>query len=468
MAAEDQAQPTIEVTISTGVFDTENSQKFALQAGGSLRIGRDATNHVALDLNGVSAIHAELLFQRLDDSKASPLDLCICDHSRNGTAVRPGPHVLGSSWASKIAPPWERLVPGVPRALTHGWQVLAPAKSRKGERQEPFHKRMLTVYTNTRKAPEVAHVAAALQEAAMVAPTAATMDGMKPLREKKRKRKDDPARDRKRTRVPEVATGSAPAVAVAPVATEHDRRVAQCGAVEEALARRSHAEQEVARTARPKRKGQPAQAATGGTINEDDSDHTILPDELSDGDGHPSPAQKMAADEAEAATRAVAAAAALRAIKKKTAIGIADLAKQARKSAATQRPIDTIDSDDGEAEEPKKTSTLNTANLATLGGTPTGIIEMDMGSVSDISTAGVKPKTKKIRRDKAGKLGASPSVDRRGKNKPRLVGRQGADSPARWNPSMTPARKKKKKQSARSDDGRPARMSSRERRKGRR
>merc|ERR1740117_1760393 len=125
-----EAKQTIEVTLSTGVFTTDYSKRFALQAGGSLRIGRDPSNHVSLDLNGVSANHAELLFQRLGSSQTDPLELCICDHSRNGTAGRPGPHVPGSSWASKVAPAWERLVHGVPRPLPHGWQVLTPAKSR--------------------------------------------------------------------------------------------------------------------------------------------------------------------------------------------------------------------------------------------------------------------------------------------------------------------------------------------------
>jgi len=417
--------PSIEVTISAGVFSDENSQRFALQAGGSLRIGRDPGNHVVLDLNGVSGTHAELLFQPL--SKGAAAELCICDHSKNSTAVRPGPHVPGSSWANKVPPTWERLVQGVPRAVTSGWQLLAPARSRKGEKQMPFHKRMLTVYT---KAPtHAAAVAAVVADASMAALAATPEEARK---EKKRKRHDE-KEARKRAKQGEQVVAPAAAAAAAP-----DRRVAQAGAVEEELARRARqlaaGQEEITRTARPKGKPKPAQAAEAPAG--DESDHTIVDGLVSDAEGAAAAEEVRdpEADEAEAATRAVAAAAALRAMKSKKS---SPMSLKALGSGQKPKPVEAIDSDDE-----KQAAPLTAANVATLGGGG-NLIEFDLRSISPISMPGVKPKKKEKRKTtRMGGDSQSPARHKRGREeKPRLVARS-KDSPGRWNPGSSPPRRR--------------------------
>jgi len=395
---------------------------------------------VKLDVNGVSATHAELLYRPLQDTEGAALELCICDHSKNGTAVRPGPHVPGSSWASKVAPAWERLITGVPRVLGHGWQVLAPAKSRKGVNQMPFHKRMLTVYTKsnlptaTPQLLEAAGAAAAPHE--VVAPVAslAAEDAAKLHKEKKRKKKDDAARaERKRARLE--GEKVAPAVAHAPPPPLPDRRILQSGAVEEELARRELATRqgvhhEVARTARPKRRAQAS--ATEPADGEDLSD-------LSDGDAQPEAAARD--EEAEAATRAVAAAAAMRAMKGKKAATPPKRLSELGKSGKEVPAVQDLESD-AEGAAPKKLASLTAANLETLGGT-SKVIDFDLRSISPISAPGVKPKEKKKKRIARPGGSASPSRKRKPeKTKTKLVGRS-KDSPERWNPSPVKAKKRR-------------------------
>lgn len=477
-----EARATIEVTLSQGVFTTENSKRFALQAGGSLRIGRDAGSHMPVDLNGVSGTHAELLFQRAGNSETDPLELCICDHSRNGTAVRPGPHVPGSSWASKVAPAWQRLVHGVPRPLAHGWQVLTPARSRKGDHQVPFHKRMLTVYTKGAAAaaadtslegPSAVEVMSAKVAAAAAAAAGMEMtpeDAAKVRKEKKRKRdKDDPNRAERKRQKAKADDDEAAVSAAVTAAAEHDRRVAQCGAVEEELARReitrhersqAAAAEEITRTARPKRKGQP-QGAVDNLA------------ELSDGEQpmtlrSPSPAHVEAVQEdaeAEAAQRAVAAAAALRAMKasKKVDTPPKKLGLKPAKEVRRQAP-EEIESDVEDASQ-KKPATLTAANVATLGGA-SRLVDFELGSVSDISVAGVKPKQKKKRMLPDGSVDPGRRRKSDGKREGKaILSKRGKDSPERWNPSP-PA--KLKKRSARSPEGDDrVRNRSREKRKQR-
>jgi len=156
----------LQVTIVRGI-SSDQTQRIILRAGGLLRIGRDAASDIQIDLNGVSGVHGELSLQAVtaggDADQA--LELCICDRSKNGTAVRAGPRVLGSGWTGKSCPAWERLASGTPRSLPHGWQMLVPAKSRKGDQQIPMVQRLLTVFTEPVEEPAPA-VQAAPEEAA--------------------------------------------------------------------------------------------------------------------------------------------------------------------------------------------------------------------------------------------------------------------------------------------------------------
>lgn len=380
MVAEDATivNSSVEVTISTGVFSAENSQRFALHNGGSLRIGRDAANHVTLDLPGVSATHAELLYQKAEGDEGE-FELCICDHSRNGTAVRPGPHVPDSSWLNKIPPAWERLAPGVPRALGHGWQVLTPARSRKGDSQMPFHKRMITVYTKSPGAPAPGLQEPHAKDPAYAPPRPVAGAAATPEEEAARAR-----RERKRRQKEELARAAAAVKQVKitnPVQAAHDRRVGQVGAVEEELARRD-------------KKAKSAQ-------------------------------QILEEEEAAAAQRAVAAAAAMRGTKKK-AVTPGKLAELAQKGA----PITEIQSDD---EAPVRAAPLTAANVAKLGGGPPSVIDFDMRSISPISAPGVKPKKKEKR-----KVARSPSR----MQKPKLIKRSKA-SPDRWDSSAKASKKRR-------------------------
>lgn len=248
--------------------------------------------------------------------------------------------------------------------------------------------------------------------------------------------------------------------------------MAQCGAVEEALARTpltqpsAGAAQHIARTARPKGKGRPIPGLPADGLA--DFPDGGQPMELRS----PSPAGVVEDNaEAEAAQRAVAAAAALRSMKaKKVLPAPPKKLSELGKSGKEVRRVEPQEIE-SEAEEapPRQPATLTAANVATLGGRPSlargSLLDFDMRSVSPISNPGVKAKIKKKRIAKPA-VSESPAPRRR-KDKARLTGARQRDSPERWAPPSPPV--KTKKRSARSeDDGDRVRNRSREKRKGRR
>lgn len=120
---------------------TGSPQTFTLRPGGVLRIGRGVANDVVLDFDGVSVYHAEIHLP-----KDGPL--CIRDESRNGTAVRPGPHA-----AEKGATAWEPLKKSQLRILPHGWQILMPLNSRRNTKQLVVSARLLSIFMGTKVPP---------------------------------------------------------------------------------------------------------------------------------------------------------------------------------------------------------------------------------------------------------------------------------------------------------------------------
>jgi len=127
-------------------------QTFTLRAGGVLRIGRGVANDIVLDFNGVSVYHAEL-FLRPDTSNSGRQLLCIRDDSKNGTGVRPGPHSPDAVVLRGKVPEWESLKKGAFRVLDHGWQMIVPLRSRKGEQQMSEAPRIVTVYVGSKIGP---------------------------------------------------------------------------------------------------------------------------------------------------------------------------------------------------------------------------------------------------------------------------------------------------------------------------
>lgn len=126
-----------DITICRGTADS--AKTFTLSVGGVLRIGRGVANDVVLDFDGVSVYHAEIHCQK----SATGQLLCIRDESRNGTAVRAGPHAETPNNA------WEPLKKGALRILPHGWQILMPLNSRKNTKQLVISARLLSIYVGS-------------------------------------------------------------------------------------------------------------------------------------------------------------------------------------------------------------------------------------------------------------------------------------------------------------------------------
>ena len=120
---------------------TGSPQTFTLRPGGVLRIGRGVANDVVLDFDGVSVYHAEIHLP-----KDGPL--CIRDESRNGTAVRPGPHAEEQGVTA-----WEPLKKSQLRILPHGWQILMPLNSRRNTKQLVVSARLLSIFMGTKVPP---------------------------------------------------------------------------------------------------------------------------------------------------------------------------------------------------------------------------------------------------------------------------------------------------------------------------
>lgn len=138
-------------------------QTLTLRGGGVIRIGRGVANDIVLDINGVSVYHTEIYLKPRgpgDSGATTEQLLCVRDVSKNGTAVRPGPHAAqGAPVDGKLAP-WEPLVKDALRVLEHGWQLLVPLQSRTGARQLPEDKRILAIYVGGKMPPMQIQVAA--------------------------------------------------------------------------------------------------------------------------------------------------------------------------------------------------------------------------------------------------------------------------------------------------------------------
>eukprot|EP00930_Biecheleria_cincta_P082340 TRINITY_DN72094_c0_g1_i1.p1 TRINITY_DN72094_c0_g1~~TRINITY_DN72094_c0_g1_i1.p1 ORF type:complete len:1106 (-),score=302.48 TRINITY_DN72094_c0_g1_i1:209-3526(-) len=131
-----------DVTICRG--STASAQTFAIRVGGVLRIGRGVANDVVLDFEGVSVYHAEIHLQPRATGDTGPPLLCVRDESKNGTAVRAGPHAEEAT-----AEAWEPLKKGALRILQHGWQIMMPLNSRKNSKQLPVGDRLVTVFVGS-------------------------------------------------------------------------------------------------------------------------------------------------------------------------------------------------------------------------------------------------------------------------------------------------------------------------------
>lgn len=582
----------LQVEIVRGL-NSDQKQRILLRAGSLLRIGRDASNEFVVDLNGVSGVHAELALRAAvegADPNQAP-ELCICDRSKNGTAIRAGPRVPGSGWtAGKASPSWERLASGTSRTLPHGWQVLVPAKSRKGDQQTPMVQRLLTVFTQTvdelAELPDSAPADSAAPEAVGIAEPNAVQDPLPDMdaeetpvipaivaeaeaqrrqemeekerkrRERKEKRKAEkraalaalgqtaaatpaaalapasaplapagippvarfpttnlstpapgmqPApgpgmqkRERKRRRAEmeqsaaaAVSTPAGPAPVGTPPPVPEDRRLAQVGALEEEIARQEAERakaavattedgvaEEVARTARPKRKartpGQPPTATPGAGGGDEDSEQTDVPEgvELSDAEAPPAvrkagaingttladasqelppeepgmppplprvenipagassttagaPAAVSEAALAEEKVRAAAAAAAMRkaaaraAAKEGSTVAGAGPAKERRakepRTKVRRRPEMSPEAIRSDSEAPAPPVSAVPLTAAAVSTLPTDIPLFELRSVSPISQPGISPKK---RRRKAAGPGDSEIPERRAR-KPR-------------------------------------------------
>lgn len=103
---------------------TNVSRTFTLCSGGRLRIGRDQSNDFVLDIDGISACHAELLLRPVTAGRDP---LIIQDRSKYGTGIRPGPKSSDAvGWNMGVRPAWEPLKRGSARTLDHGWQLMMP------------------------------------------------------------------------------------------------------------------------------------------------------------------------------------------------------------------------------------------------------------------------------------------------------------------------------------------------------
>lgn len=89
-----------------------------------MRIGRHPENQMVLELEGVSACHAEL---ELKPALPTQDPLTVRDLSKHGTGIRPGP-TMKERWFMGIAPAWEPLKKGVAHPVDNAWQLLVPLR----------------------------------------------------------------------------------------------------------------------------------------------------------------------------------------------------------------------------------------------------------------------------------------------------------------------------------------------------
>eukprot|EP00933_Yihiella_yeosuensis_P070351 TRINITY_DN781_c0_g1_i1.p1 TRINITY_DN781_c0_g1~~TRINITY_DN781_c0_g1_i1.p1 ORF type:complete len:479 (-),score=121.30 TRINITY_DN781_c0_g1_i1:23-1459(-) len=125
------------------------SKKFTLKPGEVIKLGRHASNELALNYEGVSKHHAEIFLKPADQSESKDGGLSALlsirdGGSRNGTSIRK-PSVAEDGSAQVSFEGWERVESGSSMPLKTGYEVLLPAKSRQGNCQIRTDVRTLTV-----------------------------------------------------------------------------------------------------------------------------------------------------------------------------------------------------------------------------------------------------------------------------------------------------------------------------------
>eukprot|EP00929_Paragymnodinium_shiwhaense_P083728 TRINITY_DN44721_c0_g1_i2.p1 TRINITY_DN44721_c0_g1~~TRINITY_DN44721_c0_g1_i2.p1 ORF type:complete len:572 (-),score=119.77 TRINITY_DN44721_c0_g1_i2:591-2306(-) len=126
--------------------DGSREWTFFLASGRVLRVGRAPTSDIVVDMDGVSALHAEL-FTRPSAANADVMQLCIRDNSKNGTGVRPGRGGQQKAGAALLGPgSWEAIHRGSFKVLHDGWQFIVPLRNRaKVAEDMPELRRTITV-----------------------------------------------------------------------------------------------------------------------------------------------------------------------------------------------------------------------------------------------------------------------------------------------------------------------------------
>jgi len=116
-------------------------QRFELRFGGVVCIGRGGKSDVSSDFSGVSLRHVELFLQPAASDELGPPRLFARDCSKNGTGVRQaaGPEDGGATRG------FVRLMPDTPFSMGQGSQIIVPMRSRKGDVQKPEEERTFTL-----------------------------------------------------------------------------------------------------------------------------------------------------------------------------------------------------------------------------------------------------------------------------------------------------------------------------------
>lgn len=118
---------SVQCTVKFVLETTGASRTYLVCSGGVLRVGRDVSNDLVVDLEGVSSCHAEISLRPVAPGRDP---LVIRDKSKNGTGIRPGPLSSESTcWKHGMQPAWEPLKRGSSRTLDHGWQIRLPLET---------------------------------------------------------------------------------------------------------------------------------------------------------------------------------------------------------------------------------------------------------------------------------------------------------------------------------------------------
>jgi len=141
-------------------------QRFELRFGGVVCIGRGGKSDVSSDFSGVSLRHVELFLQPAASDELGPPRLFARDCSKNGTGVRQaaGPEDGGAARG------FVRVMPDTPCAMGQGSQILVPMRSRKGDVQKPEEERTFTLRVAFPAATALSSVSTAEEEADRAGP----------------------------------------------------------------------------------------------------------------------------------------------------------------------------------------------------------------------------------------------------------------------------------------------------------